>query len=179
MKIINSILFVLIFLTNISLAEEISTINNNEVEEIIDTTLEENVQENSNNKVQTEENKEEEPIIRIKDVKDANKADVVILQALNKITAKTYKYEVKIGDEIIFERLIIEPLFCWKSSPDAVPENKVLIKITENKLDKTQDEIFYGWMFSSSPSISSLEHPMYDITIVDCIKTLNNTENTK
>lgn len=106
--------------------------------------------------------------IKIKDVKEVNKANIVVIQALNKITAKTYTYEVKIGDEMTFERLVIKPLFCWKSSPAEIPENKVLIKITENKLDKTKDEIFYGWMFSSSPGLSSLEHPMYDITIVDC-----------
>lgn len=110
----------------------------------------------------------EEEIVKIKDVKDINKANVVVLEALNKITAKSYKYEVKIGDKIEFERLIVEPLFCWKSSPADIPENKVLLKIIENKLDKTTGEIFYGWMFSSSPSISTLEHPMYDIKIVDC-----------
>ena len=108
--------------------------------------------------------------IKIKDVEDINKADVVVLQALNKITAKSYRYEVNIGSSINFERLVVEPLFCWKSSPADIPENKVLLKITENKLDNTTDQIFYGWMFSSSPSISSLEHPMYDITIVDCKK---------
>ncbi len=128
---------------------------------------------------QNQEPVAEEEIIRIKDVKDINKANVVVLQALNKITAKSYRYEVKIGDKIEFERLIVEPLFCWKSSPADIPENKVLLKITENKLDKTKDEIFYGWMFSSSPSISSMEHPMYDITIVDCKKVDESSEDFK
>ncbi len=171
MKIKISIALAFIFLTNISFAEEVKDIDKNEIIE----ELEDNSQSSQNtteleNTQNTQEVKEEN-VLRIKDVKDINKADIVVIQALNKITAKTYKYEVKIGDEITFERLIIEPLFCWKSSPDAIPENKVLLKITENKLDKTQDTIFYGWMFSSSPGISSLEHPMYDITIVDCLKT--------
>ena len=134
------------------------------------------VDEQASNDNQNQENVVEEEIIRIKDVKEINKANVVVLQALNKITAKSYRYEVKIGDSIKFERLIVEPLFCWKSSPADIPENKVLLKITENKLDKTKDEIFYGWMFSSSPSISSMEHPMYDITVVDCKKEEQPTE---
>ena len=134
------------------------------------------VDEQVSNDNQNQETVVEEEIIRIKDVKEINKANVVVLQALNKITAKSYRYEVKIGDSIKFERLIVEPLFCWKSSPADIPENKVLLKITENKLDKTKDEIFYGWMFSSSPSISSMEHPMYDITVVDCKKEEQQTE---
>lgn len=115
----------------------------------------------------------EESVVRIKDVKEINRANVVVLQALNKITAKSYRYEVAIGDSIEFERLIVEPLFCWKSLPSDIPENKVLMRITENKLDKTKNNIFYGWMFSSSPSVSSMEHPMYDITVVDCKKVDN------
>lgn len=119
----------------------------------------------------TEENKKNDHDLKIKDVKENNKADIVVIQALNKITAKTYKYNVKVGSNMIFERLIIKPMFCWKSSPEEIPENKVLLKIIENKLDKTRDTIFYGWMFSSSHGVSSVEHPMYDITIIDCIKT--------
>lgn len=121
----------------------------------------------------------EEEIIKIKDVNGINKANIIILQALNKITAKSYKYEVRIGDKIEFERLIIEPLFCWKSSPENIPENKVLLKVVENRLNNTKDQIFYGWMFSSSPSISSMEHPMYDISVVDCKKIDESTENSK
>lgn len=110
----------------------------------------------------------EDNVLKIKDVKNINKANIVVIQALNKITAKSYRYEIKIGNEINFERLIVKPLFCWKSSPEDVSENKVLLKVTELKIDRTQNDIFYGWMFSSYPGLSSIEHPMYDITIVDC-----------
>ena len=172
MKIVNKIFLALTLLLSTSFAEEV--INN-------ETTIEETTVGNDNitteeKIISTEEMAEEsEPVkviesVKIKDVREINKANVVVIQALNKITAKSYKYNVKVGDKIKFERLTVKPLFCWKSSPDAVPENKVLMKISENKLNKTTEEIFYGWMFSSSPGISSLEHPMYDITIVDCLK---------
>lgn len=108
--------------------------------------------------------------IMIKDVSDENIANEVIILALDKITAKSYTHKIKIDEEMTFGRIIIKPLFCWKTLPHEVPENKVLLKITEKMVDKTEKELFYGWMFSSNPSISSLEHPMYDVTIVDCIK---------
>lgn len=138
------------------------------------TTYAEIIAENNNqNTSLSEENKEENKEvedIKIKDTKEINKTNTIKIQALNKITAKSYEYKIKIGDSIEFERLIITPLFCWKSAPSDIPENKALLKISENQLNKEQKEIFYGWMFSSAPSISSLEHPMYDIKVVDCLK---------
>lgn len=138
------------------------------------TTYAEIITENNNQNISlSEENKEENKEvedIKIKDTKEINKTNTIKIQALNKITAKSYEYKIKIGDSIEFERLIITPLFCWKSAPSDIPENKALLKISENQLNKEQKEIFYGWMFSSAPSISSLEHPMYDIKVVDCLK---------
>ncbi len=138
------------------------------------TTYAETITENNNQNISlSEENKEENKDvedIKIKDTKEINKTNTIKIQALNKITAKSYEYKIKIGDSIEFERLIITPLFCWKSAPSDIPENKALLKISENQLNKEQKEIFYGWMFSSAPSISSLEHPMYDIKVVDCLK---------
>lgn len=113
---------------------------------------------------------EEKPLLKVKDIRNINKAGVVIIEGLNKITAKSYKYNVKIGETINFERLTIQPLACWKSSPDQVSENKVLLKVIETSVSGDKKEIFYGWMFSSSPSASSMEHPMYDIRIVDCLR---------
>lgn len=107
-------------------------------------------------------------ILKIKDVPIENKANTVYIQALDKITAKTSKHEVKVGDSLNFERLKIDVLYCWKSSPEDISENKALLKITETKLNKKQGIIFYGWMFSSSIGLSTLEHPMYDITVIDC-----------
>lgn len=138
------------------------------------TTYAEIITENNNQNISlSEENKEENKEvddIKIKDTKEINETNTIKIQALNKITAKSYEYKIKIGDSIKFERLIITPLFCWKSAPSDIPENKALLKISENQLNKEQKEIFYGWMFSSAPSISSLEHPMYDIKVVDCLK---------
>lgn len=93
----------------------------------------------------------------------------VKLQGLNKITGKTFKIETKINNVLNFERLEIIPLKCWKSYPEESPENKLLLKIYENNT-KTHEKklIFFGWILSSSPSISGLEHPLYDIRLEDC-----------
>ena len=97
----------------------------------------------------------------------------VKLQGLNKITGKTFEIETSAGEVINFERLKIIPLKCWKSYPEESPENKLLIKIFESNIrDNKEKLIFYGWIFSSSPSISGLEHPLYDIKLEDCYNTM-------
>lgn len=125
-----------------------------------------------------------------------NLVGAAVLQGLNKVTGKTSELRIKIGEEINFGKLTIKAKKCWRSSPDQRPENKVLLEIeevgaadkaankevldqtiaekteTQKVVDKTNDNskkiIFYGWMFSSSPSISGLEHPIYDITVIEC-----------
>ena len=103
--------------------------------------------------------------------------DLVKMRGLNKITGKTSIIEAQIGDTIQFEQLEILLLKCWKSYPEENTENKLLLKIFENKNNK-KNLIFYGWFFSSSPSISGLEHPLYDLKLLNCEKlTTNQVEN--
>ena len=103
-----------------------------------------------------------------------NKADpsrfstIAIIQGLNKITAKTSIIEIKVGDTINFGKLTVTVQKCWQAPLDQKPDSKVLMDIYENDNEDTKKRIFYGWMFASSPSISALEHPIYDITVVGC-----------
>jgi hypothetical protein len=101
----------------------------------------------------------EEPKIRVPGLP----VDTVILQGLNKVTTKTYTIKANIGNTIKFGNLLIEIKSCWKSPPEERPENAVLMDIEENG-----ERLFLGWMFSSSPAISALEHPVYDITVIEC-----------
>jgi hypothetical protein len=116
----------------------------------------------------------DESIITIADVEEYRIASEVTLLILNKITTKSYKYTIKIGDIKEYERITVIPLFCWKTLPDEVKEYKVLLKIMERSVKKNisdndeQKQLFYGWMFYTSPGISTLEHPIYDVTILGC-----------
>jgi len=110
----------------------------------------------------------EKPEITLNNVSSKNFTNNITLRGLNKITAKTFELKTQINKNIIFEKLDIMPIKCWKSPPTQKPENKALLKVYEKKINGKTELIFYGWMFSSSPGLSALEHPMYDITVVDC-----------
>ncbi len=95
--------------------------------------------------------------------------NIAVIQGLNKTTAKTSRLEMRIGEKINFGQITIAAHKCWQSSLDQKPESKILLEVFEQK-EGAQKRIFYGWMFASSPSISGLEHPIYDLTAISCKK---------
>lgn len=93
---------------------------------------------------------------------------MVSLKALNKITARTEIIAVKLGWPTRFGNMEITLHHCWKAPPTERPEAKALLEIWEHKPDEDEQKIFHGWMFKSSPGLSSLEHPVYDVAVKDC-----------
>jgi hypothetical protein len=93
---------------------------------------------------------------------------VAMLQALDKITARVKRLPVKIGQApTVFGTLSIQVMACRKSQPEDSPEAAAFLKITDTKSDPAQ-VVFSGWMFASSPALSAMDHPVYDISVVDC-----------
>lgn len=90
------------------------------------------------------------------------------LQVLNKTTAKTLVIDAKVGEEVEYGKITIIVKKCWQAPLDQKPDSRVLMEIYENKPDAPRNRIFYGWMISSSPSISSMEHPIYDVIALSC-----------
>lgn len=93
----------------------------------------------------------------------------VLLQGINKITATVSSFNLKKNAKTNFGNLEIQLIKCWKAPPEQEPENKALLRIWEQIPNEEKKEIFFGWMFSSSLALSSLEHPVYDIAVKECL----------
>jgi len=91
-----------------------------------------------------------------------------VLQILDKITAKVKTFEVDVNDNVLFESLNIEIYACHTNPPEEIPENFVLLKIFDNLNLENSHLIYQGWMISSSPAATPLEHPIYDLWLKDC-----------
>jgi hypothetical protein len=100
----------------------------------------------------------------------AEKAMVVILQGLDKITARVSTIELAIGSSTRFGTLDIMAQVCHKRPPEDSPETTVFLEIRESREGKAAVLLFNGWMFASSPALSALEHPVYDVWVVDCVE---------
>jgi hypothetical protein len=95
---------------------------------------------------------------------------VVVLQGLDKITARVSKFEIGVGQVGVLGTLSIEVKSCKKKPPTEPPEKVAFIVIRDLKPGEGTVEIFRGWMFASSPSLNGLEHPVYDVWVLDCRK---------
>lgn len=94
--------------------------------------------------------------------------NTVVLRGLNKVTGTTSRIEGPVGTLLRFGTLEIIPQRCWKSEPEDRPENAALLEISELKPGEEPKKVFLGWMFSSSPGLSGLEHAVYDVTLLGC-----------
>ena len=95
---------------------------------------------------------------------------VVVLQGLDKITARVSKFEIEVGKVGVLGTLSIQVKSCKKKPPTEPPEKVAFMVIRDLKPGEKTVEIFRGWMFASSPSLNGLEHPVYDVWVLDCRK---------
>lgn len=95
--------------------------------------------------------------------------DVVVLQGLDKITARISTFEAPISEPVRFGTLEIVARSCDKTPPEEPPENAAFLEIREVKQDEAEPvDLYAGWMFSSSPALAALEHPIYDVWVLEC-----------
>ncbi len=93
---------------------------------------------------------------------------VALLEGLDKITARVSKFEAPVGASVRFGTLSIRVRDCEKNPPEETPESAAFIVIDETRPGEDTKRLFSGWMFASSPALSALEHPVYDVTLLDC-----------
>ena len=106
-------------------------------------------------------------LINIKSV--SSEENLVEIKILDKISSKTSLLKLNIEEETKFENLIIKVLKCKNSEFDDNPEVTAYIQVQDITL-KNNDQVFVfnGWTFSSSPSITLFDHPVYDIWLTKC-----------
>ena len=91
------------------------------------------------------------------------------LTALDKITAKTSSIKLAIGDKKFFGSLEIQALKCQLSEGSDTSDTVAYIQVKDlSAKDNNQVFLFNGWTFASSPTLQSIDHPIYDLWITSC-----------
>ena len=86
---------------------------------------------------------------------------------LNKTTNKVSTKDILVSSKISWETLNIEVLYCGSTPPTEIPEDYVLIDVYDT-INNENTSIYKGWMISSSPDVTPLENPIYDLWLVNC-----------
>ena len=108
-------------------------------------------------------------LINLSVAKDNIEGTFTDIKILDKISSKNTLLKLKNRELITFKDLSIKSLKCKNSEFDDNPEITAYIQV-KDLTDQNNDEVFVfnGWMFSSSPSITPFDHPVYDVWLVNC-----------
>jgi hypothetical protein len=110
--------------------------------------------------------------------------ETAIFTGLDKITARITRLEVPVGERVQFGTLEILADSCNKRPPTETPETTAFVEVfdvgktladelseketAEPSLPRPPERLFSGWMFASSPGLNAVEHPVYDVWLIDC-----------
>ena len=94
--------------------------------------------------------------------------DTVLLQGMDKVTARVWSFEAPVDRSVRFGTLQIIIRKCERTPPEEPPESVAFLEIYEAKPGEDRRSLFFGWMFASSPGLNGLEHPVYDVWVLDC-----------
>lgn len=98
------------------------------------------------------------------------------LQMLDKVTARVSVVRVPVGRPGRYETLTIRVAACFGRPPDEVPDAAAWMEIADSRRPGATrpsaggegQTVFRGWMFANAPGVSMLEHPVYDVRVLDC-----------
>lgn len=77
-------------------------------------------------------------------------------------------FEVRVGSTVKFGPLFIKVQACRKTDPIDSPESASFLQVWEITTNNEAQWVFSGWMFASSPALSAMDHPIYDVWVLDC-----------
>ena len=114
-------------------------------------------------------------VLRLADLHAAERA-AVVLQGLDKVTARVSEFAAELGAPATFGTLEITVRACHKKPPEEPPESAAFLEIRERQDGAPAALLFSGWMFASTPGLSALQHPVYDVWVLDCAILEENSE---
>lgn len=107
----------------------------------------------------------------------ADAKNTAVLQGLDKVTARTQTFDVPLNQTVKFGSLDITLRHCDRTPPEEPPESAAFLEIVEKREGADPKQLFSGWMFASSPALSALQHPVYDVWVLECVNRQDEAEN--
>jgi len=99
----------------------------------------------------------------------------LMLRGLDKITGKPTAIVAPIGKPVQFATLTITARYCYSTPASETPETSAFLQIDDHRPDQGEKRVFSGWMYASSPGLNGMQHPLYDVWVINCSNGAPNT----
>lgn len=99
---------------------------------------------------------------------DKIKNPVAVFSGLDKITGRIITFEVNIDETVRFGALQIAPRVCYSRPETESPNTTAFVEVDEVTIENEIKPLFSGWMFASSPGLHGVEHPVFDVWLLEC-----------
>jgi hypothetical protein len=93
---------------------------------------------------------------------------VAVFSGLDKLTGRIITFDVLIDETVQFGALQVTPRVCHTRPPTEPAQTTSFVEVDEITLANKIQRLFTGWMFAASPGLHAVEHPVYDVWLVDC-----------
>ena len=98
------------------------------------------------------------------------------IRALDKISGAAEDIIVEVGETVSHKGLDVTVRACYQAPPEELPpESAAYVEVLSNRVNQetgsaaeSDPRLFAGWMFASSPGLNALEHPIYDVWVINC-----------
>ena len=91
-----------------------------------------------------------------------------VFDGLDKITGRIITFDVAINETVQFGTLQVTPRVCYSRPQTEQPRTDGFVQVDEIDESKKEKRIFSGWMFADSPGLHGVEHPIYDVWLINC-----------
>jgi hypothetical protein len=92
----------------------------------------------------------------------------LMLRGLDKISGRPSNIIAPIGKPVNFATLTITARYCYSTPASETPETAAFLQIQDHRPDQSERAVFSGWMYASSPGLNAMEHPLYDVWVINC-----------
>jgi hypothetical protein len=99
---------------------------------------------------------------------DKIKNPTAVFAGLDKITGRIVSFEVAVDETVQFGSLQLTPRVCFSRPETEAPKTTAFIEVEQVDAANQLSSVFDGWVFASSPGLSAIDHPVYDIWLSEC-----------
>ena len=98
---------------------------------------------------------------------------VATFSGLDKITGRITGFDVYVNETVQFGALQLTPRVCYTRPATETQRTSVFLEVDQVSMQGGTQRVFTGWMFADSPALNAIDHPVYDIWLVECKQSSN------